>query len=151
QFQHPAHKTGHIWHCRIPASELRGATLYAYRAEGPHDPDRGQRFDPEKVLLDPYAPSVFFPPNFSRDTCARPGPTDGHAPLGRLPKNATGPSANGAPAPRHTSRDAIIYELHVKGFTARANSGVTAVRRGTFAGLTEKIPYLKELGVTIVE
>ena len=54
-------------------------------------------------------------------------------------------------APRYTCRDAIVYELHVKGFTARANSGVTPAKRGTFAGVTEKIPYLKDLGVTIVE
>ena len=54
-------------------------------------------------------------------------------------------------APRYTCRDAIVYELHVKGFTARANSGVTAAKRGTFAGVAEKIPYLKELGVTVVE
>ena len=64
RFQYPAHKTGSIWHCRIPPNELNGATLYAYRVEGPHDPERGQRFDPQKVLLDPYAPSVFFPPEF---------------------------------------------------------------------------------------
>ena len=55
------------------------------------------------------------------------------------------------PAPRYSCQDAILYELHVKGFTARANSGVTPAKRGTFAGLTEKIPYLQELGVTIVE
>ena len=89
RFQHPAHKTGNVWHCRIPASELRGATLYAYRVEGPHEPERGQRFDPQKVLLDPYAPSVFFPPAFSRKACAQAGPTDGRAPLGRLPGKRT--------------------------------------------------------------
>ncbi len=53
--------------------------------------------------------------------------------------------------PRYTNRDAVIYELHVKGFTARENSGVKPAKRGTFAGLTEKIPYLKDLGITIVE
>ena len=52
--------------------------------------------------------------------------------------------------PRHR-HDAIVYELHVKGFTARANSGVAKEKRGTFLGLIEKIPYLKELGVTVVE
>jgi len=150
-FQHPDHKTGMIWHCRIAASLLRGATLYAYRVDGPHEPDHGHRFDPQKVLLDPYAPSVFFPPNFNRDVCAEPGPTDGRAPLGRLPKDEAAPMPDGVAAPRHTSSDAIIYELHVKGFTARANSGVAPTKRGTFAGLTEKIPYLKDLGVTIVE
>jgi isoamylase len=150
EFQHPAFKTGSIWHCRIPKEKLGGATLYGYRVEGPNEPDRGHRFDPQKILLDPYAPSVFFPPNFSRDVCAKPGPTDGCAPLGRLPKMES-PMAQQEKGPRHSCRDAIVYELHVKGFTARANSGVPETKRGTFAGLMEKIPYLKELGVTIVE
>ena len=150
RFQHPAHKTGNVWHCRIPARELLGATLYAYRVEGPHEPERGLRFDPQKVLLDPYAPSVFFPPAFSREACAGAGPTDGRAPLGRLPGKGTVALPTEA-APRYTCRDAIVYELHLKGFTARANSGVTPSKRGTFAGVTEKIPYLKELGVTVVE
>ena len=150
RFQHPAHKTGNVWHCRIPARELLGATLYGYRIDGPHEPERGLRFDPQKVLLDPYAPSVFFPPAFSRETCARAGPTDGCAPLGRLPSTRTVALPTEA-APRYTCRDAIVYELHLKGFTARANSGVTPSKRGTFAGVIEKIPYLKELGVTVVE
>jgi glycogen operon protein len=149
-FQHPAHKTGNVWHCRIPARELLGATLYAYRIEGPHEPERGLRFDPQKVLLDPYSPSVFFPPAYSREACARAGPTDGRAPLGRLPGKRTVALPTEA-APRYTCRDAIVYELHLKGFTARANSGVTPSKRGTFAGVTEKIPYLEELGVTVVE
>ncbi len=150
RFQHPAHKTGSIWHCRIPASGLRGATLYAYRVEGPQEAESGHRFDSQKVLLDPYAPSVFFPPKFNREACSRPGPTDGCAPLGRLPKREVAPTPPDA-GPRYSCRDAVVYELHVKGFTARSNSGVTPAKRGTFAGLTEKIPYLKDLGVTIVE
>src|SRR5262245_58225625 len=130
--QYPAHKTGSIWHCRIPSNELRGATLYAYRVEGPHEPERGHRFNLEKVLLDPYAPSVFFPPNFSREACSKPGPTDGCAPLGRLPKKQAAPTSNEA-GPRYTCQDAIVYELHVKGFTARANSGISPAKRSTFA------------------
>ena len=150
RFVHPAHKTGNVWHCRIPARALRGATLYAYRVEGPFQPEHGHRFDPQKVLLDPYAPSVYFPPAFSRDTCSAPGPTDGRAPLGRLPpQRAEAPTIGHGP--RYSCRDAIVYELHVKGFTARANSGVARDTRGTFAGVIEKIPYLKSLGVTIVE
>ena len=70
--------------------------------------------------------------------------------MGRLPKKQAVTTAADA-GPRYSCREAIIYELHVKGFTARANSGVTPAKRGTFAGLTEKIPYLKDLGVTIVE
>ena len=150
RFEHPAHKTGSIWHCRIPAGELRGATLYAYRVEGPQEPERGHRFDPGKVLLDPYAPSVFFPPNYSRPACAGPGRTDGRAPLGRLPTKQAMPPL-GRTGPRHGMRDIVICELHVKGFTARANSGVTPAKRGTFAGVMEKIPHLQDLGVTVVE
>ncbi|HEY0549142.1 MAG TPA: alpha-amylase family glycosyl hydrolase, partial [Verrucomicrobiae bacterium] len=150
QFQYPAHKTGSIWHCRIPAAALNGAALYAYCVEGPFDPDGGQRFDPQKILLDPYAPSVFFPPAFSREACSKPGPTAGRAPLGCFPKKQA-ESVAGEKGPRYSCRDAIVYELHVKGFTARANSGVTPAKRGTFSGLIEKIPYLQDLGVTVVE
>ena len=54
-------KTGRTWHCWVKAEETNGATLYGYRVEGPYDPSKGHRFDPEKVLLDPFAKSVFFP------------------------------------------------------------------------------------------
>ncbi len=150
RFQHPAHKTGNVWHCRIPASELLGATLYAYRVEGPHEPELGLRFDPQKVLLDPYAPSVFFPPEFSRDACAHAGPTDGRAPLGRLPSKRT------VALPTEAARDTPAGTPSSMNCTSRdspraPNSGVTPAKRGTFAGLTEKIPYLKDLGVTVVE
>ncbi len=150
KLEYPAQKTGSIWHCRVPVHLLAGANLYAFKVEGPHQPEHGHRYDPQKTLLDPYAPAVFFPPNFSREACSRPGPTDGRAPLGRLPRVSPEP-AEPSCGPRYTARDAIVYELHVKGFTARANSGVCAPHRGTFAGLVEKIPYLQELGVTIVE
>src|ERR1700738_4577702 len=53
--------------------------------------------------------------------------------------------------PPHHESDAIIYELHVKGFTKNPNSGVDPARAGTYAGLVEKIPYLKDLGITVVE
>jgi glycogen operon protein len=148
--QHPAHKTGSIWHCRVPVAAMHGATLYAWRVAGPDEPRRGHRFDPQKVLLDPYAPAVFFPPGYDRKACAAPGPTDGKAPLGRLPRQEP-PLPPLAKGPRYSCQDAIVYELHVKGFTARANSGVAPDKRGTFAGLIDKIPYLRDLGVTIVE
>jgi glycogen operon protein len=150
QLQHPTHKTGNIWHCRIPISALKGATLYAYRMDGPRKPSQGHRYDPEKILLDPYAPEVFFPTSFSRSACEHPGPTEGVAPLGCLliPRQAR---AQGDISTRRHGHDLIVYELHVKGFTANPNSGVTPEKRGTFAGLVEKIPYLKELGITAVE
>lgn len=143
-------KSGLIWHCRLPERELRGATLYAYRIDGPHDPSNGHRYDAQKVLLDPFSSSVHFPPEYSRSAASKPGSTDGMAPLGRLSKDPTPFDWDVDPRPRH-SHDLIVYELHVKGFTARANSGVSSQRRGTFAGLIEKIPYLKDLGITAVE
>jgi isoamylase len=150
QLQHPAHKTANIWHCRIPVAALNGANLYAYRIDGPFDPKQGHRFDPQKILLDPYAPEVFFPATFSRRACELPGPTDGLAPLGMLlkPRQAR---ARGDASKHHHTFDTVIYELHVKGFTANPNSGVTPEKRGTFAGLAEKISYLLDLGITVVE
>jgi glycogen operon protein len=145
-------KTGPVWHCFVPRSTAPRARYYGWKAEGPFDPAHGQRFDSEKILLDPFAAAVHFPKEFSREAAGKPGPNDGRAPLGVLPINGQ-PEAfdwGEVKPPRHT-HDAIIYELHVKGFTARANSGVAPSKRGTFAGLVEKIPYLKELGVTIVE
>jgi glycogen operon protein len=156
---HPTHrypfdpilnKTGLVWHCMVPEEELNGATLYAYRLDGPHDPSRGHRFDARKVLLDPFAFSVYFPPEYSRSTAAKPGATDGMAPLGRLIKDPTSFDWGGDTPPRHT-HDLIVYELNVKGFTARSSSGVSSEKRGTFAGLMEKIPYLEDLGITAVE
>lgn len=143
-------KTGLIWHCLVPAEEISGAAFYAYRVDGPRALSLGHRFDPEKILLDPFAPAVFFPPGFDRNAAKRPGPTDGKAPLGVLPARQGSLDWEEGPRPRH-NHDLIVYELHVKGFTARANSGVSPDKRGTFAGLIEKVPYLQELGVTAVE
>jgi isoamylase len=77
------------------------------------------------------------------------GANAGRAPLDVLPVEQA--AAEKFTRPRHQCHDSIIYELHVKGFTARENSGVTKENRGKFLGLVEKIPYLKEHGVTVVE
>ncbi len=145
------HKSGRIWHCRLAADQVADACYYAYSVEGPNDP-HGERhfFDPDKLLLDPYARSIFFPPIFSRTASIGRGSNAGRAPLCLLPSAASSFDWSGETRPRHGS-DAIIYELHVRGFTKRSNSGVTADKRGTYAGLVEKIPYLKELGITAVE
>ncbi len=157
-----AHKTKRVWHCRLPEAELAGAAYYAYRVNGPapHGPNQWHAFDPDKILLDPYAKRVFFPPAFSRAAACYAGSNAGRAPLGVIrPEPGSSirlsdPSwlSYGAtrPRPRHYS-DAIIYELHVRGFTESESSGIATEKRGTFAGLIEKIPYLQDLGVTIVE
>jgi glycogen operon protein len=149
QFDPIRNKSGRIWHCRIPLDQMSDARYYGYSVSGQAVADpRG--FDHEKVLLDPYAKRVFFPLGFDRKRAMKPGPNHGKAPLGVLPTNrATFDWAEDLP-PRPES-DAIIYELHVKGFTRNHNSGVHPSRAGTYAGLIEKIPYLNELGITVVE
>lgn len=145
------HKSGRIWHCRLAADDIAKACFYAYLVEGPNDP-HGERhfFDPDKVLLDPYARSIFFPPAFSRAASIGRGANAGKAPLGVLDDRAAPFDWSGDSRPAHTS-ETIIYELHVKGFTNRSNSGVAAGKRGTYAGVIDKIPYLKKLGITAVE
>jgi isoamylase len=142
-------KSGRIWHCRIPITEIGEACYYAYSVSGQTIPQL-HSFDPQKVLLDPYAKCVFFPPGFDRQLAMREGSNAGKAPLGALTGHRPAFDWAGDRSPYHES-DAIIYELHVKGFTRNPNSGVAPSRAGTYAGLMEKIPYLKELGVTIVE
>ena len=149
QFDPIRNKSGRIWHCRIPLDQTCDARYYGYSVSGPAVAGlRG--FDDEKGLLDPYAKRVFFPPGFDRKRAMKPGPNHEKAPLGVLPKQrAAFDWAEDLP-PRPES-DAIIYELHVKGFTRNPNSGVHPSRAGTYAGLIEKIPYLKEMGITVVE
>ena len=148
---HLVHKSGRIWHCRLAADEIANASYYAYSVEGPNSAQGELHFfDPDKVLLDPYARSLFFPPDFRRNASIGRGSNAGRAPVGALPFSNSAFDWTGDSKPRHTS-DTIIYEMHVRGFTKRANSGVSPDERGTFAGVIEKIPYLKELGVTAVE
>jgi glycogen operon protein len=152
RFDYLHNKSGRIWHCRVPRNLLRGANFYAYSVGGPSSPDGFGRhcFDGDKVLLDPYAKAVSFPPAFERAAASRPGSNAGKAPLGLLVGAGEKFDWGRERRPRHQS-DTIIYELHVGGFTKNPNSGVTDERRGTYAGVIEKIPYLKDLGITAVE
>jgi isoamylase len=149
QFDFLRNKSGRVWHCRLPLNEMRGARYYAYSVSGQNVSEL-HRFYPEKVLLDPYAKCLFFPPGFDRNRAIGPGPNAGKAPLGVLTGHDIAFDWSGDVSPRRES-DAIIYELHVKGFTKNPNSGVHPSRAGTYSGLVEKIPYLKELGITVVE
>jgi glycogen operon protein len=145
-------RTGFIWHCRIGELQMKGATLYAYSVSGPDQRNRYEwhAFDPRKILLDPYATSIYFPGTFSRKAAAEFGSNAGQALLGAILKHEGEFDWGEDHRPRH-EHDMVIYELHVRGFTQNPNSGVSEFRRGTYAGLIEKIPYLKELGVTAVE
>jgi len=149
RFDFLRNKSGHIWHCRIPSADIGECRYYAYSVSG-EDLPGVHSFDPRKVLLDPYAKAVFFPPEFDRTLAMREGSNAGRAPLGVLIGRRTEFDWGEIQPPRHEA-EAIIYELHVRGFTQNPNSGVDPSRAGTFAGLVDKIPYLKGLGVTVVE
>ena len=145
------HKSGRVWHCRLAEAVVRPARYYVYAVGGP--PPAGHEawhaFDEAKVLLDPYATAVYFPPAFDRRAAIEPGSNAGRAPLGVL--DAAPAFAWGDDRPPSHEADTIIYELHVRGFTRHPSSGVSEEARGTYAGVVEKIPYLVALGVTAVE
>jgi glycogen operon protein len=144
-------RTGRVWHLRLSVAELGAAKYYAYRVEGQQNPAPwGDAFDAQKILLDPYARGVFFPPEFDRDAACTPGSNAGKAPLGLLPPPVASTPRERQPSLRY-GHELVIYELHVRGFTNRANSAVAPEQRGTFAGVIAKIPYLTALGVTAVE
>lgn len=152
EFDPLKNKTGPVWHARLPMTDIHGACYYSYSVDGPAlSADRLERdfFNPMKVLLDPYARAIFFPPAFDRTAALGSGSNAGKAPLGVLPNDETFDWGDDR-RPQHDS-DLVIYELHVRGFTMNPNAGISAAKRGTFFGVLEKIPYLKELGVTALE
>lgn len=112
---------------------------YAYRVDGPWDPEKGLRFRKENVLLDPYARAVAGQRIW--------GEKKEGAYHARVVKDVF--DWGDMPQSKREMSDLIIYEMHVRGFTKHPSSGVE--QKGTFEGLREKIPYLKELGVNAVE
>ena len=141
-------RTYHYWHTFVHG--MRPGQLYGYRVRGPAEPDRGLRFDPDKVLLDPYGRGVVIPEGYTPYAARRPGDNAAAA----MKSVVVDPSAydwEGDAPPRRPSARTCIYEMHVRGFTRHPNSGVKDHLRGTYAGLAEKIPYLHDLGVTAVE
>jgi glycogen debranching enzyme GlgX/4-alpha-glucanotransferase len=152
-------RTGPVFHGHV-AGVTEGAR-YGLRAHGPHAPDKGQRFNPDKLLVDPYAlaldrPFTLHPSMFGYrmdDPAGGASFSDADsAPF--VPKAVvTGPFALAAPtSPAIPWGETVIYELHVRGFT-RAHPDIPEAIRGTFAGLAHPaaIAHLKALGVTTVE
>ena len=142
------HRTYHYWHAFVP--DIGAGQVYGYRVHGPFAPNRGWRFDATKVLLDPYGRAVAVPDAYDRGAAARPGDNCAKA-LRSVVVDPGGYDWEGDRPLRRTFTESIIYELHVRGFTVDPSSGVAPERRGTYAGLIEKIPYLVDVGVTAVE
>ena len=138
-------KTFHFWHAYVHG--LRPGTHYAYRVDGPSDLGSGHRFNPRKVLIDPYAKGNTNSLWKRADAC---GPEDNLATCMRsVVIDTTRYDWEGDKPLKRPIEDAIIYELHASGFTKSPSSKVR--HPGTFSGIVEKIPYLKELGITAVE
>jgi isoamylase len=142
------HRTYHYWHAFVPA--VKPGQVYSYRAHGPCEPEHGFRFDSEKVLLDPYGLAVAVPETYNRRAASQPGDNAAVAMKSVVVEPGRYDWEGDLPL-RRPFTETVIYELHVRGFTCHPSSGVASVKRGTYAGLIEKIPYLKDLGVTAVE
>ena len=152
--------TGYVWHCYIPGLTI--GQMYGYRVYGPNEPEKGLRFNPAKLLIDPYAKAIA-------------GKVDWDYPIfsykiGDPEEDLSFDNRDNAPgmpkgvvtsshfdwqndhSPEIPLHDSVIYEVHVKGFTMQ-NPDVPKAIRGTYAGLASPaaIDYLKKLGVTAVE
>jgi isoamylase len=151
-------KTGDIWHLWLEG--IHPGQLYGLRFAGPYAPHEGHRFNPDKLVVDPYATAIALVPGC--DFLPSLG-YDSSSPQKDL---SFSESDDAAAAPkcivthadfdwqcdqplRHSWESTVIYELHVRGYTVHPSAGVSLP--GTYRGLVEKIPYLKDLGVTAVE
>ncbi len=157
-------RTGHVWHGYVP--DLAPGQLYGFRVDGPYEPALGHRFNPHKLLFDPYSRALGRPMRWSDELFGFPAedglPVAGgtavlddrdsapFAPLSCVVEGAF--DWGGVAKPQTPWRDTVIYETHVKGFT-RLNRDVPEPVRGTYAGLGSEpsVAYLNALGVTAVE
>ncbi|WP_009964358.1 glycogen debranching protein GlgX [Verrucomicrobium spinosum] len=153
--------TDHVWHGFVPG--VKAGQVYGYRAHGPYEPEMGHRFNPQKVLLDPYAkaigrpmvrwgPSLFgYRTGAAREDLSIDRKNSAHlAPLGMVMDTRF--DWGGDEPPRVPWRETVIYEAHVKGFTKNL-AALPEHLRGTYAGLAsdQAIRFLKDLGITTVE
>ena len=150
--------TAHVWHGYVPG--VAPGQHYGYRVHGPYDPARGLRFNPAKLLVDPYARAIDRVPHWddadlrlhrgAPDDIADPRDSAPHVPWSVV-VDASFPWGDDRP-PRTPWHETVIYETHVRGFTAR-HPDVPEALRGTYAGLAHPaaVEHLNALGVTAVE
>jgi isoamylase len=148
-------RDGDVWHGFVPG--IGPGQAYGFRVSGPFDPARGLRYNPAKLLLDPYARAIAgvvrFGPEVlghSVENPSTPSPLDSADHVPRSLVSAGAPTT--VPKPRRALADTILYEVHVRGFTA-THPGVPKELRGTYAGLAHEaaLQHLVDLGVTAVE
>ncbi|MBL8012976.1 MAG: glycogen debranching protein GlgX [Candidatus Omnitrophica bacterium] len=151
-------RTGNVWHVHVAG--LRAGQLYGYKVNGQYNPVNGKRFNPHKLLLDPYAKAIhgkfknqdnlIFAYDLNADGKDLVMDTRENETI--VPKCIVVDEAfnwEGDKPLGLTMNELIIYEAHVKGMTAHSTAGVT--HPGTYLGLIEKIPYLKTLGINAIE
>ena len=151
-------KTGDMWHCFIPS--LKAGACYLYRVDGPYNPEKGYRFNFNRLLLDPYAKALTDLSSWDMHNCSDYTPND------PIKAAAASFNSNIAAQPRcivvddrfdwqgdrplnYPLRFSVLYETHVRGLTKAPGSNVQ--HPGTFSGVIEKIPYFKDLGITSLE
>jgi glycogen operon protein len=152
-------KTGDLWHWAIKG--LKAGACYLYRVDGPYQPDRGQRFNFHKALIDPYAKALTKFDKWNFKHCAGFDPKASTSDLSfsheenlfRIPRCIVIDDDDfdwqGDAPLNYPLRFSVLYETHVKGLTANPNSGVK--HPGTYLGVIEKIPFFKDLGITSLE
>jgi glycogen operon protein len=141
-------RTYHYWHSFVPG--VQAGQIYGFRVHGPFDPANGHRFDPSKLLLDPYGRATVVPKNYNRGAAVSAGDNASTAMKSVVVDPRAYDWEGDKPLQRPSART-IIYETHVRGFTRHPSSGLAENIRGTYAGLVEKIPYLQDLGISAVE
>jgi isoamylase len=143
-----ANRTYHYWHVFVPG--IAAGQLYGYRVAGRADAAQGMRFDSAKLLLDPYGRCVAVPESYRRGAARTAGSNAATA----MKSVVVDPGRYDWEGDRplcHPAVRTIVYEMHVRGFTRHPSAGVGEARRGTYAGLIDKIPYLQSLGISAVE
>jgi isoamylase len=142
------HRIGDVWHVFVPKAQA--GQFYVYRMEGELPEGYADRYDPHQWVLDPYAQAVAGAPEWGDPNGLPQGSFPKHG--AQFPKGVIVADdfdwGNDAP-PGTPLADSIIYETHIRGYTVHPSAGVS--QPGTYAGFMEKIPYLKDLGVTAVE
>jgi isoamylase len=130
-------RTYHYWHMFVPGAQA--GQIYEFRAYGPFEPDRGLRFDPSKLLLDPYGRAIVVPIDYSRDATRLEGDNTATAMKSVVTDHKAYDWEGDLPLKRPWSRT-IIYEMHVRGFTAHPSYGLAESKRGTYRDSSRRSP-----------
>ncbi|MCK5782261.1 MAG: glycogen debranching protein GlgX [Flavobacteriales bacterium] len=141
-------KSYYYWHIFI--SGIGAGQFYAYRVDGEYNPSETFAYDKSKVLIDPYAKGIYAS-NYDRVKACKFGVDNLENSYKSVVVDSSDYDWEGDTPPNLSLSDLVIYEMHVGGFTKSPSSGLSEDLRGTYAGVIEKIPYLKSLGINAVE